>query len=262
MLKSKIKKILVYIILILIVFSVQISAAPVFRIMAAASLQEPLNEIKDKFEAENEGYELEINYAGSQALFSQIKLGVEFDLFLSANFHYLDQLKKDNLIGKDKIFATNELIIIINSKKKKVADLEQLLMSDYSLLIGEESVPVGDYTIKMLNQYLNSIKDREKKNKLKRNYDSAVVSREFDVKSVLNKVELGAADAGIVYLSDYTQEKNLHKIKIPAEYNIEASYYIGLSHNSKAEAVKFYDYISNTAAQEIFIKYNFQAGDK
>jgi magnesium chelatase subunit I len=37
-------------------------------------------------------------------------------------------------------------------------------MSDYSLLIGEESVPVGDYTIKMLNQYLNSIKDREKKN--------------------------------------------------------------------------------------------------
>ena len=81
----------------------------------------------------------------------------------------------------------------------------------YSLLIGEESVPVGDYTLKMFNQYLNSIKDSKKKNKLKRNFDSAVVSWEFDVKSVLNK---------------------------------------------------FYDYISNTAAQEIFAKYNFQAGEK
>lgn len=260
--KSKIIIALIYIVLILVIFSVQISAASTFRIMAAASLQEPLNEIKEKFEEENKEYELEINYAGSQALFSQIKLGVEFDLFLSANFHYLDQLKKDNLIGKDKIFARNELIIIINSNKREVSGLEELLMSDYSLLIGDESVPVGDYTLKMFKQYLSLIKEKEKKNKLKSNFNSAVLSREFDVKSVLNKVELGAADAGIVYLSDYTQDKNLHKIKIPPEYNIEASYYIGLSQKAQINAVNFYDYISNKTAQKLFRKYNFQAGEK
>jgi molybdate transport system substrate-binding protein len=45
--------------------------------MAASSLQEPLNEIKRKFELENKEFELEINYAGSQIFFSQIKMGAE-----------------------------------------------------------------------------------------------------------------------------------------------------------------------------------------
>ena len=256
--KIKISLILSFIILILIVFTLQTSAAAAIRVMAAASLQEPLNEIKEKFEIENTNSELEINYAGSQALFSQIKLGVEFDLFLSANLHYLDQLKKENLVTKDKIFAKNELIIIINSRNKKVANLKQLLNSDYSLLIGAESVPVGDYTVKMFNQYLKSISNKEKRQKLKNNFDSAVVSREFDVKSVLNKVKLGAAEAGIVYLSDYNQDENLHKVEIPAEYNIEASYYLGLSQQSQTEAVKFYNYILSPTTQEIFAKYNFK----
>ena len=136
--------------------------------------------------------------------------------------------------------------------------LEQLLNSEYSLLIGAESVPVGDYTVKMFNQYLKSISNKEKRQKLKNSFDSAVVSREFDVKSVLNKVKLGAADAGIVYLSDYNQDENLHKVEIPAEYNIEASYYLGLSQESQTEAVKFYNYILSPTAQEIFVKYNFK----
>jgi len=150
------------------------------------------------------------------------------------------------------------LFIIINSRNKKVANLEQLLNSDYSLIIGAESVPVGDYTVKMFNQYLKSISNKEKRQKLKNNFDSAVVSREFDVKSVLNKVKLGAAEAGIVYLSDYNQDENLHKVEIPAEYNIEASYYLGLSQQSKTGAVKFYNYILSPTAQEIFAKYNFK----
>jgi molybdate transport system substrate-binding protein len=262
MLKVKIKMIFIYIFLILIIFSVQISAASEVRVMVAASLQEPLEEIKDKFEAKFAEAELEINYAGSQALFSQIKLGVDFDLFLSANHYYLDQLKKEGLTKKDKIFAQNELIIIINSEKKKAANLKQLLNRDYSLLIGEKSVPVGAYTIEMFNQYLDSIEDQNQKNKLENSFNSAVVSQEFDVKSVLNKVRLGAADAGIVYLSDYNQDYNLHKVEIPKDYNIKANYYMGLSHQAEAEALEFYDYILSSAGQKIMTKYNFRAGEK
>lgn len=260
--KSNLKIVLICLFFFVIALTVQISAAPAIRVMAAASLQEPLNEIKEDFELKHDEYELEINYAGSQALFSQIKLGVNFDLFLSANQHYLEQLKKENLIGKNNIFAKNELIIIINSNQDRVDDLEELICKDYSLLIGDESVPVGDYTVEMINYYLDSILDKEKRNKLRNNFNSAVVSREFDVKSVLNKVKIGAADAGIVYLSDYNQDKTLHKVIIPAEYNVEASYYMGLSQLSKSGAVKFYNYILSTAAQKIFAKYNFQAGEK
>ena len=260
--KINLKKIAICMVWILIIFTPQIFAAPAIRVMAAASLQEPLNEIKEKFESKQDEYELEINYAGSQVLYSQIKLGVEFDLFLSANQHYLEQLKNENLIGKNNIFAKNELIIIINSNKKKVDNLEELISKKYSLIIGDASVPVGDYTVEMINYYLNSISDKERKKRLRNNFNSAVVSREFDVKSVLNKVKIGAANAGIVYLSDYNQDKTLHKVRIPAKYNVEAVYYMGLSQYSKTGAVKFYNYIFSNPAQEIFEKYNFQAGEK
>lgn len=262
MLKSKLNIVLICLFFFIIAATAQISAAPAIRVMAAASLQEPLNEIKEDFDLKNYEYELEINYAGSQALFRQIKLGVKFDLFLSANQYYLEQLKKEGLIGKDNIFAKNELIIIINSNKNRVDNLEELINKNYSLLIADKLVPVGDYTIKMLNNYLDSTSDKEKKAQLKKNFNSAVVSREFDVKSIVNKIKIGAAEAGIVYLSDYNQDKRLHKIRIPAEYNVEASYYMGLSQNKQAEAVKFYNYILSNAAQKILKKYNFKAGEK
>ena len=88
--------------MILFIITAQISAVSELRIMAAASLQEPLNEIEKRFEQNHSNYELVINYAGSQTLYSQISLGVDFDLFLSANYYYLDQLKKEKIIDLKK----------------------------------------------------------------------------------------------------------------------------------------------------------------
>ncbi|RCW52474.1 MULTISPECIES: molybdate ABC transporter substrate-binding protein [Halanaerobium] len=252
------KKIIILIILIIFILTTEVTAVSTFRIMAASSLQEPLNEIKDKFEAESRDYSLEINYAGSQMLFSQIKMGVDFDLFLSANYNYLNQLSRENIIAKETIFARNELIIIINSQNEKINNLEQLISSDYSLLLADRSVPVGDYTGKMIKNFLDSIADPKIRQKIKTDFNSSIVSREFDVKSVLNKVKLGAADAGIVYLSDYNDDQDLYRVKIPAKYNIEAKYYMGLSYNSTSGSEKVYNYILSNAAQKIFSKYNFK----
>lgn len=253
--------ILIISLLILFIFTAQVSAVSELRIMAAASLQKPLNEIEEKFEANYPNYDLEINYAGSQTLYSQISLGVDFDLFLSANYFYLDELKKEKIIIKDKLFAENKLILVINSNKKDIDNLEELFNSNYSLIIAEESVPVGNYTLEMLDNYFNSIRVQNKRNRLKKNFKKAVISKEFDVKSVLNKVEIGAADAGFVYLSDYTSDSSLHKLNIPAEYNIRASYYLGLADNSNKGAEDIYNYILSSEAQQIFSNYNFKAGE-
>jgi len=253
--------ILIFFWMILFIITAQISAVSELRIMAAASLQEPLNEIEKRFEQNHSNYELVINYAGSQTLYSQISLGVDFDLFLSANYYYLDQLKKEKIIIRDKLFAENKLILIINSTKKSVDNLEELFQNNYSLIIAEESVPVGNYTLKMLNNYFASIRDPKKRIRLKENFKKSVVSKEFDVKSVLNKVEIGAADAGFVYLSDFTQDSSLHKISIPSEYNIKASYYLGLADNANKGAEDIYNYILSSEGQKIFADYNFKAGE-
>ncbi|PUU89321.1 MAG: molybdenum ABC transporter, periplasmic molybdate-binding protein, partial [Halanaerobium sp.] len=186
MLKKRLPRVICIIVILIIGFTIELTAASTYRIMAASSLQEPLNEIKEKYEQEYRDYELEINYAGSQVLFSQIKMGVDFDLFLSANHDYLKQLKKEDRIKAETIFTKNELLIIINSQKNRVDNLEDLMSRGYSLLIGVESVPVGSYTIKMIDNYVNSISKKAKKDKFKSDFNSLVVSREFDVKSVLN----------------------------------------------------------------------------
>jgi len=253
--------ILIILLLFLFIFTAQAAAVSELRIMAAASLQGPLNEIEEKFEEDYPAYDLEINYAGSQTLYSQISLGVDFDLFLSANYFYLNELKKEKIIIRDKLFAENKLILVINSNNKNLDNLEELFNSDYSLIIAEESVPVGNYTLEMLNNYFTSIKEREKRNRLKENFEKLVVSKEFDVKSVLNKVEIGAADAGFVYLSDYNADSSLHKLNIPSEYNIKASYYLGLADNSNKGAEDIYNYILSSDSQQIFSDYNFKAGE-
>ena len=51
-----------------------------------------------------------------------------------------------------------------------------------------------------------------------------VVSNEDNVKQVVAKVQLGEADAGIVYTSDAVAAPDLKTIEIPAELNVIAEY--------------------------------------
>lgn len=58
---------------------------------------------------------------------------------------------------------------------------------------------------------------------------SRVVSQEQDVRSVLAKVQLGEADAGIVYVTDAkTAVGKVMMSEIPAKYNVVAEYPVGI----------------------------------
>lgn len=239
------------------------AAASELRVMAAASLTEPVHEIKLKFEAENPGTKVEVNFAGSQNLYSQLKLGVEADIFLSANYRYIKELQDINIIGDDDIFARNEVIAIFNEETEKAATLAELFKKDYSYIVADKSVPIGSYTVKVINNYLESIEDQEKRALLRKKYENSILSKEFDVKSVVNKIKLGSADVGFVYLSDYQNEKELKVMKIPAEYNTTAEYYQALTLRSKDKelANKFYNYMLSDKAVDILNDYNFKAGE-
>ena len=51
-----------------------------------------------------------------------------------------------------------------------------------------------------------------------------VVSNETDVKLVVSKVDLGEADAGIVYVTDASAHRTLKTIEIPSTDNVVAKY--------------------------------------
>ena len=230
----------------------------IIRIMAASSLTESFNEIKQKFEAKYQNINVEMNFSGSQQLVTQIELGVDSDLFVSANKEYMDKLTSEHLVGNSKIFAHNKLIFVVSSNAKNIKNLNDLTKPGIKLDIASPAVPVGKYTLEMLNKIERSGKFYPN---YKQNFLKNVITQELSVKSVLTKVELGEVDAGVVYKTDVTKEsfKKVKIITVDDKYNVIANYPIAVIKNSKNKeaAGAFMNYVLSDKGQNIFRKYGF-----
>jgi molybdate transport system substrate-binding protein len=86
-----------------------------------------------------------------------------------------------------------------------------------------------------------------------------VVSNEDNVKQVVSKVQLGEADAGIVYTSDAVAAPDLKTIEIPAELNVIAKYPIApLVKSEHADLAKsFVEYVLSADGQAVLAKWGF-----
>ena len=86
-----------------------------------------------------------------------------------------------------------------------------------------------------------------------------MVSNETDVRQVVAKVQLGEADAGIVYVSDAVAAPELKTIEIPAADNVIAKYPIAaLSKAPQPDlAASFIAYVLSTDAQAALKKWGF-----
>ncbi|HSL42594.1 MAG TPA: molybdate ABC transporter substrate-binding protein, partial [Anaerolineales bacterium] len=117
-----------------------------------------------------------------------------------------------------------------------------------------EEVPVGRYTRQSLDlmndQFGIDFKDRVLAN---------VVSNEDNVRQVVAKVQLGEADAGIVYTSDAVAAPELNRIEIPAELNVLAEYPIApLTQSANMElGAAFIEYVLSAEGQAVLQKWGF-----
>jgi molybdate transport system substrate-binding protein len=166
-------------------------------IYAAASLNEVFKALDP---AQN------YNFAGSNALETQIKNGAPADLFASAAPLNTQRLYSAGLVDKPVTFTANRLALIV--PKSNPADLHSvydLAKKPVKLVVANQAVPVGGYTRTVLRKMgLLSVL-------------SKVVSQETDVKAVTGKVALGQADAGFVYVTDARPVSDqVTVIRIPA----------------------------------------------
>jgi molybdate transport system substrate-binding protein len=88
-----------------------------------------------------------------------------------------------------------------------------------------------------------------------------VVSYETDVRQVVTKVELGEADAGIVYASDATANGELLTIAIPVEHNITARYPIAILASAPDPdlAAEFISYVTSPEGQAVLKEWGFSS---
>ena len=158
-------------------------------VAAAASLRAPVSEYAGRFDSAR----VRLSFAGSDELAAQIRQGTRPDVFAAANTKLPDALHRAGLVEKPVVFARNRLVIAVPAGSKRVRSIEDLARPGVKLAIGSESVPVGEYTRRLLGRL-----PRERSRAILAN----VRSNEADVKGVAGKLIQGAVDAGIVYVTD------------------------------------------------------------
>ena len=181
-------------------------------VSAAASLTEALNACSRDFE----GAEVRLSFGGSDELAAQIRQGVAPDVYAAANMRLPEELADEGLLGTPVEFATNELVLALPGDEREIERVEDLAEPGVRLVIGAKTVPVGAYTRQVLAELPPAVEERILAN---------VRSEEPDVRGVVGKLTLGAADAGFMYLTDLTGD--LTAVELPPDLRPTVAYGAG-----------------------------------
>jgi molybdate transport system substrate-binding protein len=214
------------------------------KVFAAASLTAAFTDIGKQFTSANGGTKVTFNFAGSQALATQIQQSAPADVFASADLANMGKVK--DLVGTPQNFASNLLAIVVEKGNPKgVKGLDDLASPDLKVVLAAEDVPAGRYAKQALD---------------KAGVKVTPVSQEDNVKAVVTKVSLGEVDAGIVYVTDVTAGGDkVEGVDIPQTQNVTATYPIATVKATKAQdkAQAFMDLVLSAQGQQVLEQYGF-----
>lgn len=228
-------------------------------VFAAASLQDAFTALGDSLEHAHPGLKVSFDFSGSQTLAFQIQQGAPADVFASADDRWMTAVKDSGRVrGEPRIFAHNALVVIVPaSNPGHITELADLARPALKLVLAADAVPAGKYArvalanLSKLPGYGATFAEHVLAN---------LVSNEENVKSVLAKVRLGEADAGIVYGSDVAQgAADLLTLGIPPGANVVADYPIAvLTHGpDPADAGTFVALVLSPVGQRVLASRGF-----
>jgi molybdate transport system substrate-binding protein len=213
-------------------------------VFAAASLTAAFGKLGQEFTAANGGTRVTFNFAGSQALATQIRQGAPADVFASADATTMDKVA--DLVGTPRSFASNLLeMVVAKGNPKGVRSLADLARKDLKVVLAAPEVPAGRYARQALDA---------------RHVTVRPVSLEENVKAVVAKVALGEADAGIVYVTDLAAAgPEVEGVGIPREQNVPATYPIAVVKASRRQqrAEAFVALVRSDRGQRVLERYGF-----
>ena len=175
-------------------------------VFAAASLESALTQIAQTYEAQHEDVKLTFTFDSSGTLKTQIEEGAVCDLFLSAAQKQMNQLDSQdttgtNTDGLDFVYSDTRIDLLENQvvlavppeNPGKINSFTDLASGNYLLCIGNDDVPVGAYSLEILNYLGYSLDQLE---------DQGKVTYASNVSEVARQVKEGVVDAGMVYATD------------------------------------------------------------
>ena len=236
-------------------------------VFAAASLQETLTEIGNNYMAEHENVTLTFNFDSSGTLKTQIASGADCDIFISAGQKQMDQLDSTasadvNPDGLDFVLQGTRADILENKVTLAVPEgnpagiesfdqlAERLKAGDVFMAMGNEDVPVGQYTQKIFEYYGLSEAELAQE---------GLITYGSNVKEVTSQVAEAAVDCGVIYATDAFSAGLTVVDSATAEMCGQVIYPAAVMNVSKHtdEAKAFLDYCFSDAAMEVFESVGF-----
>lgn len=226
-----------------------VPASRTVTVFAAASLTSAFQSLGLAFTRANPTIHADFNFAGSSTLVGQVQQGAPADVFASADQATMQKLVDGRLVrGSPQIFATNRLQIVVpTGNPKRITGLYDLARPRLVVVLCGPAVPCGRYAMEALQNAGVRL---------------TPVSQEVDVKAVVSKVELGEADAGIVYVTDVKAAgARVEGIVIPDTQNVLATYPIALLASARDSGAgrAFIDYVLSPAGQRLLAGFGFGA---
>ena len=228
------------------------------RVFAAASLTEPFREVGKQLELSYPDLKVVYNFGGSSALRMQLEQGAQADVYASADAIQMELAQKSGVVqGASPVFVKNRLVVILPLNNiAKIMTFCDLGKPGVKLDLANANVPVGNYSRQAIAKVNVACGTDFAQRTLKN-----VVSEEENVKQVVTKVQLGEADAGIVYVSDVTVRvnKDIRTITIDDAYNQIASYPIALTKEvqNRASAEAFIAFVLSPEGQVLLRGHGF-----
>lgn len=156
-------------------------------VLAAASLRNGLEEVADRYEDLHPDVDVALSFDGSSALAAAIVEGAPADVLVAADEATMQRVVDAGRVdGEVQIVATNELQIAVAAGNPLGIDgLDDL--DGASVALCQPQVPCGAYAARAFQLA---------------DLPPPVAGDERSVGGVLTRVQLGEADAGLVYVTD------------------------------------------------------------
>lgn len=221
------------------------AATRTITVSAAASLTETFTTLAHRFEASHRNVKVSLNFGGSAQLAQQVVSGAPVDVFASASQKTMDQVTKvGRASGKPTVFVRNVLEIAVPpGNPARIRGLADFGRDSLRLAVCLPTVPCGAAAQKLFT--LSHV-------------DARPDTLEDDVKGVLTKVELGEADAGLVYRTDVAAAgSKVAGIDFPEAGKVVNSYPI-VAVSDSVDAAQFIAFVLSDTGRSVMSKAGFQ----
>ncbi len=227
-------------------------------VFGAASLRDALTEATAAYTTAT-SVRFTLSFESSATLRTQIEQGAPADVFASADTANPQALADAGLTGGGMtIFAGNQLVVAVPADNPAgIGSPADLANDGVRIVAAGESVPITRYAEEAIDNlaalpgyppgYAEAV-------------EANIVSREDNVRAALAKVELGEADAAIVYATDVRASTAAKAVEIPPDANVVATYgAVVVKASSRPEpAAAFVAWLAGPEGAAILARFGFQ----